>query len=201
MMSAHWDDQASSLRVRLSRRRAVGVPAVPLVCADFLLFKGVRVELPPATLVWHWRPSDAPAVGWDLQARLHVRGLPARFRLAELQRWRELFPEWRLVGRRLELLQLADVAYLWLKTGAALTPRLEILLQWLCKNRPDLPIIVAGIGSGAAARIQNWVEHRYSLRGLSPAQTPSRDALSSRGFYRLIRWAAHSESAAAHPQL
>ncbi len=191
------DDQASGLRVRLSAHRAVSVPATPVVCADFLLFKGVRVELPPATLVWHWRPSRAPASGWDLQARLHVTGALARFPLEELQRWRMLFPEWRLVGRRLEILQLADVAYLWLKTGAELTPRLETLLKWLCRNRPDMPIILAGIGSGAATRIQNWLEHRYPLRSLTPAQARSRDALSKQGFYRLLRWAAHSATAAA----
>ncbi len=197
-MHTRVEDQASSLRMRLAAHRAIAVPATPMVCADFLLFRGVRVELPPATLVWHWRPSAASATGWDLQGRLHVVGAPTRFTPDELQRWRVLFPEWRLVGRRLELLQAADVAYLWLKSGAELTPRLEILLKWLCRNRPDMPIILAGIGSGAASRIQNWIERRYPLRSLTPAQALSRDALSSEGFYRLMRWTTNSDSAAAH---
>ncbi len=192
-MHTHVEDQASSLRTRLVAHRAVAAPATPIVCADFLLFRGVRVELPPATLVWHWRPSAASATGWDLRARLHVVGEPTQFTFEELQRWRALFPEWRLVGRRLELLQVADVACLWLKSGAQLTPRLEILLKWLCRNRPDMPIILAGIGSGAASRIQNWIERRYPLRSLNPAQALSRDVLSSQGFYRLMRWTTNSD--------
>ncbi|MCX7924368.1 MAG: hypothetical protein N2554_00990 [Fimbriimonadales bacterium] len=197
-MHTRVEDQASSLRTRLAAHRAIAVPPTPVLYADFLLFKGVRVELPPASLVWHWRPTEASATGWDLQSRLHVVGAPSRFTVADLQHWRTLFPHWRLVGRRLELLHIADVACLWLKTGAELMPRLQILLQWLCRNRPDLPIIFAGVGSGAASRIQNWAQHRYPLRCLPPVQALSRDALPSQGFYRLMRWASDSGAAAAH---
>ncbi|GIV06740.1 MAG: hypothetical protein KatS3mg016_2315 [Fimbriimonadales bacterium] len=197
-MPTRVDDQASGLRLRTAAHRAVAIPPAPIVYADFLLFRGARVELPPSVLVWHWRPSAAPATGWDLQSRLHVVGAPTQHTLADLQRWRALFPQWRLVGRRLELLQIADVACLWLQTGVELTPRLQILLEWLWRNRPEMPIILTGIGSGGASRIQNWIEHRYPLRCLNPAQALSREALPSHGFYCLIRWAANPEAAAAH---
>jgi hypothetical protein len=142
-MSAIGLDQASGLRARVAGSQP---PPVPVLYADFVLFRGAQVQLPPTTLVWHWRPRVAPAVGWDLQSRLHVVGSPAQFDLAEYQRWRALFPQWRLVGRRLELLHIADVACLWLTTGVELTPRLQILLGWLSRNRPQMPIILAGIG-------------------------------------------------------
>jgi hypothetical protein len=197
-MPTQVEDQASGLRLRTAAAQAVAIPPVPVVYADFLLFRGARVELPPSVLVWHWRPSAAPATGWDLQSRLHVVGAPTQHTLADLQRWRVLFPQWRLVGRRLELLQIADVVCLWLQTGVELTPRLQILLEWLWRNRPEMPIILTGIGSGGASRIQNWIQHRYPLRCLNPAQALSREALPRNGFYHLMRWAANSEAATAH---
>lgn len=195
-MLTRVDDQASGLRLRTAAR-AVAIPSVPIVYADLLLFRGTRVELPSSVLVWHWRPSAVPATGWDLQSRLHVVGAPAHYTLADLQRWRVLFPQWRLVGRRLELLQVADVACLWLQTGVGLTQRLQILLEWFCRNRPEMPIILTGIGSGGASRIQNWIQHRYPLRCLTPEQALSREALPSHGFYRLIHWATSPEAAMA----
>ncbi|MCX7993398.1 MAG: hypothetical protein N2651_06985 [Fimbriimonadales bacterium] len=197
-MLTHIEDQASGLRTRLTAQRLVMVPPVPVVYADLLLFPGVRVELPPGVLVWHWRPRVASATGWDLQSRLHVVGAPPRFTPDDYQRWRVLFPQWHFVGRRLELLQIADVACLWLRTGAELMPRLRILLRWLCRNRIDMPIILAGIGSSAASRIQNWIQHRYPLRCLTPMQALSRDAVPRRGFYHLMRWASELEAASAH---
>ncbi|MCS6923304.1 MAG: hypothetical protein NZM10_02885 [Fimbriimonadales bacterium] len=185
-------DQASGLRTILAQRRQGTVPRAPLVYADVLVFPKVRAELPRGVLVWHWRARHTPAVGWDLQMRLHVVGSPTQFELAELQRWRTLFPEWRLVGARPELLHLADVVCLWLKGGTELIPRLQILLAWLSRNRPQMPIILAGIGSGAAQRLQNWVQHRYPLRCLTPAQELT--GVPAQGYYRLLRWAS-----AAHP--
>jgi hypothetical protein len=199
-MPTRVEDQASGLRLRTAAHRSVAIPPAPVVYADFLLFGKSRVALPPSVLVWHWRPSAISATGWDLQSRLHVVGAPARYTIADLQRWRVLFPQWRLVGRRLELLQIADVACLWLQTGVELTPRLQILLEWLCRNRSEMPIILAGIGSGGASRIQNWIQHRYPLRCLTPAQALSREALPSQGFYHLIRWATNPEAAAARSQ-
>jgi len=190
VMSAIGLDQASGLRARVAGRQP---PPVPVLYADFVLFRGAQVRLPPATLVWHWRPRAVPAVGWDLQARLHVVGSPAQFDRAEYQRWRALFPQWRLVGRRLELLHLADVACLWLATGVALTPRLKILLGWLSRNRPQMPIILAGIGHGAAQRLQQWVHSRYPLECLTEAQANLRGSLPADGYARLIRWATASQ--------
>jgi hypothetical protein len=63
-MSAIGLDQASGLRARVAGSQP---PPVPVLYADFVLFRGAQVQLPPATLVWHWRPRVAPAVGWDLQ--------------------------------------------------------------------------------------------------------------------------------------
>jgi len=191
-------DQASGLRARVAGRQP---PPVPVLYADFVLFRGAQVRLPPATLVWHWRPRVAPAVGWDLQSRLHVVGSPAQFDRAEYQRWRALFPQWRLVGRRLELLHLADVACLWLTTGVELTPRLRTLLGWLSRNRPQMPIILAGIGHGAAQRLQQWVHSRYPLECLTEAQANLRGDLPADGYARLIRWATATPQAVASSEL
>ncbi len=189
-MSVAFIDQASGLRARVSAHNPL---RLPMLYADFLLFSGAQVRLPPTTLVWHWRPRVAPAVGWDLQSRLHVVGSPAQFDLLEFQRWRALFPEWRLVGRRLELLQIADVACIWLKTGVELTPRLHILLGWLCRSRPQMPIILAGIGSGAAQRIQQWVHSRYPLECLTQEQAILRGSPPAEGYARLLHWASASQ--------
>jgi hypothetical protein len=197
-MSAIGLDQASGLRARVAGRQP---PPVPVLYADFVLFRGAQVRLPPATLVWHWRPRAVPAVGWDLQSRLHVVGSPARFDRAEYQRWRALFSQWRLVGRRLELLHLADVACLWLATGVALTPRLKILLGWLSRNRPQMPIILAGIGHGAAQRLQQWVHSRYPLECLTEAQATRLGNLPAQGYARLIRWATTPQEAAVASEL
>ena len=195
-MAGITSDQASGLRARVAGRQP---PPVPVLYADFVLFRGAQVQLPPTTLVWHWRPRAVPAVGWDLQARLHVVGSPTQFDLAEYQRWRALFPQWRLVGRRLELLQIADVACLWLATGVELTPRLKILLGWLSRNRPQMPIILAGIGQGAAQRLQQWVQSRYPLECLTEAQANLRGSLPADGYARLIRWAtAYPHAVVAH---
>jgi hypothetical protein len=184
-------DQASGLRARVSRQPPL---RLPVLYADIPLFARAQVQLPPATLVWHWRPRVVPAVGWDLKTRLHVVGNPMQFDLAELQRWRALFPQWRLVGRRLELLRIADVACLWLTTGEELTPRLQILLGWLSRNRPQTPIILAGIGQGAAQRLQQWVHSRYPLECLTEAQITRLGNLPAEGYARLIRWAMASQS-------
>jgi hypothetical protein len=189
-MSAIGIDQASGLRARVAGRQP---PPVPVLYADFVLFRGAPVQLPPTTLVWHWRARTVPAVGWDMQSRLHVVGSPTQFDLAEYQRWRALFPQWRLVGRRLELLHLADVACIWLATGVALTPRLKILLGWLSRNRPQMPIILAGIGHGAAQRVQQWVHSRYPLECLVETQANLRGSLPADGYARLIRWATASQ--------
>ena len=189
-------DQASGLRARVSRQLPL---RLPVLYADFLLFAGARVQLPPATLVWHWRPRVVPAVGWDLKTRLHVVGNPMQYDLAELQRWRALFPQWRLVGRRLELLRIADVACLWLTTGEELTPRLQILLGWLSRNRPQMPIILAGIGHGAAQRLQQWVHSRYPLECLTEAQANLRGSQPADGYAQLIQWAtAYPHAVVAH---
>ena len=190
VMSAIAIDQASGLRARVAGRQSL---PVPVLYADFVLFRGAQVKLPPATLVWHWCPRPVPAVGWDLQSRLHVVGSPAQFDFAEYQRWRALFPQWRLVGRRLELLHLADVACLWLTTGVELLARLKILLGWLSKNRPQMPIILAGIGQGAAQRLQQWVHSRYPLECLVEAQAGLRGSLPADGYARLIQWATASQ--------
>jgi hypothetical protein len=197
-MSAIGLDQASGLRARVARRQPL---RLPVLYADIPLFARAQVQLPPATLVWHWRSRVAPAVGWDLQSRLHVVGSPAQFDLAELQRWRALFPQWRLVGRRLELLRIADIACLWLTTGVELTPRLQILLGWLSRNRPQMPIILAGIGSGAAQRLQQWVHSRYPLECLTEAQATRLGNLPAQGYARLIRWATTPQEAAVASEL
>jgi hypothetical protein len=189
-MGAIGFDQASGLRARVSRQHLL---RLPMLYADIPLFARAQVRLPPATLVWHWRPRVAPAVGWDLQSRLHVVGSPAQFDLAELQRWRALFPQWRLVGRRLELLHIADIACLWLTTGVELTPRLQILLGWFSRNRPQMPIILAGIGNGAAQRLQQWVHSRYPLECLTEAQATRLGNLPTEGYTRLTRWTTASQ--------
>jgi len=195
-MSAIGLDQASGLRARVARRQPL---RLPVLYADIPLFARAQVQLPPATLVWHWRPRVAPAVGWDLQSRLHVVGSPAQFDLAELQRWRALFPQWRLVGQRLELLHIADIACLWLTTGVELTPRLQILLGWLSRNRPQMPIILAGIGQGAAQRLQQWVHSRYPLECLTEAQANLRGSQPADGYAQLIQWAtAYPHAVVAH---
>jgi hypothetical protein len=196
VMSAIGLDQASGLRARVAGQPPL---RLPVLYADFVLFRGAQVQLPPATLVWHWRPRVVPAVGWDLKMRLHVVGSPTQFDLAEYQRWRALFPQWRLVGRRLELLQLADVACLWLTTGVELTPRLKILLGWLSRNRPQMPIILAGIGSSVTQRLQHWVHSRYPLQCLTHAQAMMRGNLPAEGYTRLIQWAtAYPHAIVAH---
>ncbi|BCW95475.1 MAG: hypothetical protein WHS44_05900 [Fimbriimonadales bacterium] len=197
-MSVALVDQASGLRARVSAQYPL---RLPVLYADFLLFSGVQVQLPPTTLVWHWRARVAPAVGWDLQSRLHVVGSPAQFDLLDLQRWRALFPQWRLVGRRLELLQIADVACIWLKTGVELTPRLHILLGWLCRSRPQMPIILAGIGSGAAQRLQQWVHSRYPLECLTQEQANLLGNPPTEGYTRLLQWATASQRAGAASEL
>jgi hypothetical protein len=188
-MSNTDTDQASGLRARVAGQPPL---RLPVLYADFLLFAGAQVQIPPATLVWHWRPRVVPAVGWDLKTRLHVVGSPTQFDLAEFQRWRALFPQWRLIGRRLELLHIADVACLWLTTGVELTPRLKILLSWLSRNRPQMPIILAGIGSGVAQRLQQWVHSRYPLECLTETQATMRGNLPAEGYARLIQWATMS---------
>mgnify|MGYP005846914401 CR=1 FL=1 len=197
-MHAIVTDQASGLRARVSAQHPL---RLPVLYADFLLFKGVSVQLPPAVLVWHWRTRVAPAVGWDLQTRLHVVGSPAQFDLAEFQRWRTLFPQWHLVGRRLELLQIADVACLWLKAGTELIPRLTALLGWLSRTRPQMPIIFAGIGSGAAQRLQQWVHSRYPLECLTDMQIKRLENLPAEGYARLARWATVSQLSSAISEL
>lgn len=184
-------DQASGLRARVSAQHPL---RPPILYADFLLFAGVQVQLPPATLVWHWRTRVAPAVGWDLQTRLHVVGNPAQFDLAEFQRWRALFPQWHLVGRRLETLHIADVACLWLRAGTELMPRLTALLGWLSRTRPQMPIIFAGIGSGATQRLHQWVHSRYPLECLTDMEANRPGSLPTEGYARLIRWATASQS-------
>lgn len=190
-MHAIVADQASGLRARVSTQPPLHLP---VLYADFLLFKGVQVQLPPSVLVWHWRARAAPAVGWDLQTRLHVVGSPPQIDLESLQRWRTLFPQWHLVGRRLELLHIVDVACLWLRTGTELMPRLTALLGWLSKSRPEMPIIFAGIGSGAAQRLQQWVHSRYPLECLNDMDANRLRSLPTDGYARLIRWATASQS-------
>lgn len=197
-MHAIVADQASGLRARVSTHHPL---RLPVLYADFLLFAGAQVQLPPATLVWHWRTRVAPAVGWDLQTRLHVVGSPAQFDLAELQRWRALFPQWRLVGRRLELLQIADVACIWLKAGTELMPRLTALLGWRSRTRPQMPIIFAGIGSGAAQRLHQWAQSRYPLECLTDIQANRPGSLPTEGYARLLRWTSVPRSLNAVSEL
>jgi hypothetical protein len=63
-MSAIALDQASGLRARVAGSQP---PPVPVLYADFVLFRGAQVQLPPTTLVWHWRPRVAPPSGGTLQ--------------------------------------------------------------------------------------------------------------------------------------
>ncbi|MCS7272695.1 MAG: hypothetical protein NZ550_00915 [Fimbriimonadales bacterium] len=186
-MSAAYRDQAVGLRQRVMQRARAAVFVPPVICADFVLFQGAPVAFPKSTLVWHWRRRAEPAVGWDLHRRLHVVGLPEQFQVAELRRWCGLFPLWHVVGHQLELLVVADIARVWLRAGDSLLPRLKPLLAWLCKNRPEMPIIFAGVGSSVAQRLQFWAQSRYSLRCFAPAQEPM--AVPRAGYYRLLRCA------------
>ncbi|MFN7162394.1 MAG: hypothetical protein ACK4NB_04975 [Fimbriimonadales bacterium] len=188
------NDQASGLRAAVQARRLPVLPPTPCLYADFLLFKGACPQLPPAALIWHWRDAPTPAVGWDLQSRLHVVGSPTQYDLVELQRWRVLFPQWRLVSKRLETLLIADIACLWLAPGMELIPRLQHLLGWLSKKRPQMPIILAGIGSGAAQRLQIWARDRYPLLNLSPSQELTERP--THGYYRLLRIGASRRATA-----
>ncbi len=197
MRAFNPNDQASGLRAAVQARRLPVLPPTPCLYADFLLFKGACPQLPPAVLIWHWRDAPTPAVGWDLQSRLHVVGSPTQYDLAELQRWRVLFPQWRLISKRLETLLIADIACLWLTPGVELIPRLQTLLGWLSKKRPQMPIILTGIGSGAAQRLQIWAQDRYPLLNLSPSQELTERP--THGYYRLLRIGASRRATAPEP--
>ncbi len=185
MPTTHTQDQASGLRQRTGNATHAAVPALPLLYADFVLFRGVALTLPPQVLVWHWRAHALPAAGLDAHARLHVVGSPIQFDAATLSQWRTRFSEWHLVGRHLQILQVADIARLWLTAGVPLLTRLKPLLAWLSRNHPEMPIIFAGIGSGAAQRLQMWAYSRYPLRCLTPTQEIPK--VQPQGYYRLLR--------------
>lgn len=191
-MPATYEDQAAGLRQRMVQQAQAAIQLPPVICADFVLFEGAHVRLPARTLVWHWQRRSTPAIGWDVQSRLHIAGLPEQLEVAELHRWRVLFPLWHVVGRQLELLVIADIARVWLRAGDCLLPRLKPLLAWLCKNRSEMPIIFAGVGSSVAQRLQFWAQSRYPLRCFAPAQEPM--AVPRAGYYRLLRRVYHAQS-------
>ncbi len=163
-------DQASGLRQRVQKRseatwRATGrplhdAPTTPLITAHVRLLGCEAVRIPSGSLLWHWRLMHRAATGWDLQARLHVCGLPHQFSATELSQWRYLTDEWHLLGESPELLAVADRVMLWLPSGGldapSLLPKLRQRLAWLCRNRPDLPIILAGTTAVIGRRLTRW---------------------------------------------
>ncbi len=195
MLSFALSDQASGLRRQVQKLgsellplghslRGRALSEVPYVHLHLLLGGRVRIQLGAGTLVWHWHPRPKPAIGWDLQARLHVVGIAEQFTTTQLSKWRYLFRDWHLIGESLELSALADSCWLWLGGGESLIARLRPVLSWLCRNRPDIPIIFTGIEGATRERLERWASTRYPLRFLKPHDLPSG---AEHGYYRLLR--------------
>ncbi len=193
--SAPMDDQASGLRRRVwerseaSSKGVVAMPsekgAIPLV-KTHLRIGGGAISIPSGSLVWHWRRVPRTASGWDLQARLHVCGLPHQFSTVQLSQWRYLCPEWHLLGNTPELLMLTDVAVLWLPADgnpASLLPLLRRWHAWLCRICPERPIILTGVPPTIGRRLMHWAGNhvRWLLDedALGAVPQPS-------GYYRLL---------------
>jgi hypothetical protein len=196
-------DQASGLRLRVSERsegrgyRTEGahLPPVPLVVAHLRLSGSSTPTVPPGSLLWHWRLVQRAATGWDMQARLHVCGLPAQFCSAELSQWRLLCAEWHLIGGALESLLIADVVQLWLPPSSgqmpSLLPRLRRWLTWLCRMRSPIPIILTGTTAAVGHRLARWAK----ATGIIPPDYPLLQAEEGhtialnrrKGFYRLLQ--------------
>lgn len=190
MESTLWQpmDQASGLRKQVQSTRAVHKPVpVPMVHVHLLLGRGTRIVVDAGTLVWHWREHARPATGWDLQARLHVVGTPDQFTTAQLNKWRSLFPDWHFCGDGLGAIGFADVGWLWLGTGESLTALLRPVLSWLCRNRPDLPIIFAGLEGTTRERLERWASARFPLRYLQVHHLPSGVERTHYGYYKLFQ--------------
>ncbi|MFQ3610200.1 MAG: hypothetical protein SNJ72_01780 [Fimbriimonadales bacterium] len=188
MRSAHEPiDQASGLReaVSLSRRVPVSIP-LPTVHAHLLGCRNARLPVPASGLIWHWHAGARPAVGWDLQARLHVVGAPHQFHPMELNHWRSLLTDWHLLQGGLEMVGYADYVWLWLATGANRLQDLRKLLEWHCRNYPQKPIIFAGLGPAPLERLTLWAQSRYPLRCWS-AEHPRPEGLPTpQAYYRLL---------------
>lgn len=181
-------DQALGLRrAAQAKREAQTRLGAPLVHAHLLLSAEGRVQAPPCTLLWHWRDSAHGRVGWDLQGRLQVVGLPHQFSALELSQWRTLFREWWLCGRALEIMTCADVGWIWLNSGQKLLERLRPALHWLCRNQPEIPIILAGLGESSIERIQRWASARFPLQFLRPDALYGGAERKRDGYYRLLR--------------
>ncbi len=180
-------DQARGLREAVSQQRhAPRTIPLPLISAHLPVCVEARVPVPPSGLVWHWHSGVRPAMGWDLQARLHVVGLPHQFRSAELNQWRSLMPSWHLVGGGLEMVAYADRLWLWLAQGTRLIPSLRKILEWLCRNQPETPIILAGLSPAPLERLTLWAQARYPLRCRSAEQVECEGAPSPQAFYRFL---------------
>ncbi len=195
MESFALDDQASGLRQQVrklgcrlpsieQRRCRLRTLEVPHIRLHLPLDSKVPIQIGAGTLVWHWQTRSQPAFGWDMQARLHVVGIAEQFTTTQLSKWRYLFRDWHLIGESLELSALADSCWLWLGGGESLIARLRPVLSWLCRNRPDIPIIFAGIEGATRERLERWASTRYPLRFLKPHDLPSG---AEHGYYRLLR--------------
>lgn len=199
-------DQASGLRLRMSQRSGVGLstagerprhaPATPLIKAHLRLPGCAPITVPSGSLVWHWRHRSRAATGWDLQARLHVCGLPPQFSVAELSQWRYLCEEWHLLGESPELFVAADLVLLWLPSGGmgalSLLPQLRQCLTWLCRSQPHIPIILAGTTAAIGRRLMRWAVETGATAGDCPVvlQANETETLAKqrrRGFYRLLQ--------------
>ncbi|MCS7209567.1 MAG: hypothetical protein NZ874_08350 [Fimbriimonadales bacterium] len=136
------------------------------------------------------------AAGWDLQARFHVCGLPSQFRVVELSQWRYLSEEWHLLGDSHEILLIADVVILWLPSGGtptpSLLPQLRPWLRWLCRNRSDIPIILAGTPTAVGRRLAHWAAAAELLTRDCPVVLEANEAEAvaiqrRAGYYRLLQ--------------
>ena len=206
-------DQASGLRQRMNQRSGAKrqrslpriplsegagkqrcVHTVPLIKAHIRLPGSDAMQIPPGNLIWHWRPTPRAATGWDLQARLHVCGLPQQFRADELSQWRYLCPEWHLLGESLERFEVADMVLLWLpsdKTNMpSLLPRLRRCLTWLCRNHPRIPIILTGTTAVIGRRLMRWAARAIPVDSFLALQADEAAAFAwqqRKGYYRLLQ--------------
>ncbi|MCS7065606.1 MAG: hypothetical protein NZL85_04955 [Fimbriimonadales bacterium] len=170
--------------------------ATPLIKAHFRLPGSDALQPSSGSLVWHWRSTPRAATGWDMQARLHVCGLPPQFSVTELSQWRYLCEEWHLLGTSPELFAVADLVWLWLPSGGlhapALLPRLRRCLAWLFRNQPRTPIILAGTPAAIGRRLTRWAAVAGATAGDCPVvlQADELETLAGqrrRGFYRLLQ--------------
>ncbi len=180
-------DQASGLREAVSLHRRVPVSiAVPVLHAHLPACQEMRPPVPKSGLIWHWRMASRPAVGWDLQARLHVVGTPNQFHPMELNQWRMLHRDWHLILGGLTMVEYADLVWLWLTAGANRLQELRQILEWHCRNFPEKPIIFAGLGPAPLQRLTLWAQSRYPLKCWSAEQIGRETPSASRAYYRLL---------------